>query len=1355
MPPRPAPFAAYVPRLALRLCPDGGDYGPRDEWLPGALLSADLCGSTALAERLAARGPAGAEALGDILNAQLGALADLVVENGGDVLKLTGDGLFALWPDEDEDAAVGRAVACAAAAEERLRVVQAPHLSLRFGVGLGRIRAMSVAWDADHLDLIVTAAPVADTCRAERNAGPGEILLTEHAWAAAGSGCMGEVRPDGFTRLTGLRGRFPSVGTREIALGARAAETLRRWVPPAVRARLAAGQEEWLAEHRRVTVLFVRLPDWTSVSMADAQATIAAIASVLSRSDGVVSRLGMGEAGPVVKLAFGLPPVAHEDDPVRATRAAMDIQDALRGLDVETSIGVATGSAFCGAIGSANRREYTTVGDAVNLAARLMQAAGRRVLCDGTTHAAAASRLTFDAVDPVSVKGKRGPVPAYRPRGMVTAPVAPGAIIGRATERARLERGLEEVAGGGSVTVVIEGEAGIGKSCLVAELTVRAAARGFATLYGAGEAIEASTPYLAWRRIVTRLLRLELTQERAGRRDYVRALLEHAPESRTPSSLDLAPLLNPLVGLDLPETELTAALSPDARAENTQELVLRLLEGRAGPAPLLVVIEDAQWLDSASWGVAHAVAQRARSMMLVLVTRSLPEPLPAEYRRLPPALQRVPLSPLSAEETRLLAAQALGVSRVGDAVADLIQERSGGNPFFAEQLAWALRDAGIALGPVSLEQLRRRRLPDTIHGVVTGRLDAAGPRPQLVLKVASVFGPSFSLDALRDVHPIAADRRELAGDLTALEAMNLVRAETEGAEARYAFRHAITRDAAYALLPFAQRRALHAAVADWYERRHADDLAPHYALLAHHRKSALDPDGASSAEAVARAREALGRAGEQAFASYANREAVQLFSDALRLGDAGTPRWERELGEACFRLGDASAAIAHLEQALALLDRPVPRGRAGLAAAFAREIGVQGLHLLGLTGFDRRGRESGVADTLEAARAYELLGLIRFLMMESAASLVANLRSLNLSETVPPSAERANGCATIGMSAGVVLGRRVAERYFRRGLASGRAAGDEHACARVWHMNGFYLIGEGQWADAQAALERARRIFERLGDTRWREMTLLTLGNLHQMHRRYAESLPCYAEAERTSAQRGDVQARAWSAVGRGGALQALGRLDEALAVYERMAAWLADDMTSLADRGSEFSVCGIKALAHLRRGDCERAWTLAAEAADLTAGSPLLIYYALPGRTSVAQVALGLWERGYDPPFGDVRRAARRAVADLRTFAHWFPIARPQAHLWQGVLHRLRLKPAKARGAWRRAAAEAARLDMPHDEALVHHEIARQLARDDPERRTSLEAARRLFEQAGAALEAAAVRAELDGDPAPLATVA
>jgi hypothetical protein len=210
-------------------------------------------------------------------------LADLVAENGGDVLKLTGDGLFALWPDEHEASAVARAVACALAAEQRIRDVPGGPLSFRWGIGAGRVRTIAVAWDGDHRDLVVTGPAVADTCRAERQAGPGEILLTEHAWTAAASDCVGEPRPDGWARVTDLRRRPPARGA---VLDPPTPEAIHRWVPPAIRARLAAGQEEWLAEHRRVTVLFVQLPDWGNVSTADAQATIDAVANVLTRCDG-------------------------------------------------------------------------------------------------------------------------------------------------------------------------------------------------------------------------------------------------------------------------------------------------------------------------------------------------------------------------------------------------------------------------------------------------------------------------------------------------------------------------------------------------------------------------------------------------------------------------------------------------------------------------------------------------------------------------------------------------------------------------------------------------------------------------------------------------------------------------------------------------------------------------------------------------------------------------------------------------------------------------------------------------------------------------------------------------------------
>ena len=1295
----------------------------------------------------------------------------MIAAHGGDVLKFAGDGLLAVWLSAagDLSAAACRAAQCGLGIQDTVRdypAVDGVRLSVRIGIGAGAMEVRHLGGEGGRWEVLPIGPAVGETGRAEREAEPGQVVLAPQACGLIGDRAVADPLAFGGARLREMRAPVPLHALVPPVLTGAALAQLRSHAPAAVVTRLLAGQTEWLAELRRVTTMFIHLPGCAEAPLDRAQEMVATVQSVLARYEGSVARVGVDEKGPVVLAGFGLPPLVHEDDGVRAVGAALEVQERLVAGGVRGSVGITTGRVFCGAVGNARRREYTVLGDTVNLAARLMQAAAGGILCDGATCEAAGLRFAFEALPAIAVRGKTVAVAVYRPRQRLAAPRRPPApLVGRAAERTLLRGCLESLrAGAPPGTAVIEGEAGIGKSRLVADLCEEADRMGLSIRSGAGDAIERSTPYHAWRSILVQHFGLDaLRDDRAARREQVTQRLRAAGDERV---LQLAPLLNAVLPLELAENELTAQMSAEARHDNMQELLVRIVEQATLASPTVLIFEDAHWLDSASWAVVGLVSQRVEHLFLVVATRPMAEPLPVDFRQLreSPGTDALMLGVLAPEDAMAIVCQRLGVRSLPAPAAAFIQEHAKGHPFFNEELAYALRDAGILrigggecqLAPGA--DLRSLELPKTVEGVITSRVDRLSARQQLALKVASVLGRSFSLAALRDIHPIDADRPFLEQELEILEAGDLIRTDAAGAEPRYVFKHVITREVAYGLMSFAQRRQLHRAVLEWYERVHALDLPPYYALLAYHASRMLDPDRPEP-PLVARAIDVSELAGEQAVHTYANQEAVQFFGDTIRLQELQAERgaadavwrrarWERQLGEAYFRLGKAVEARDHLVQAVTLMGERVASTSRGAVLDLAVEMGRQMIHRALPRLFARRA--NGDNRRLEAAHAFELLGLLWFLMMDGQRSLGANLRALNLAEATAPSPELVNSCAMVGMSLGTLVGSGVAERYFGLGFDTARRVGDSYCLGRLWHMRGFYLIGQAQWSAAQQALDEGREIFTRLGDARWREMVVLTIGNLHYMHRRFEDGFPFYDDARRTSHQRGDVQAEAWAAIGSAGAQLALGRTDAALRTLEAMESGLANRFERLSDRGSEFSVYGIRAVAHLRRGELEVAREAAQKLGGIAQQGFLPIYHALPGYAYLAEVSLKLWEHGLLHGGGEcdtLAQNAAQAETELQRFARFFPIGQPASWLWRGLRQWLAGKPAKARAAWQRALAAAERLDMPHEQGLVLLEMGRRMPASDAGREAFLRRAGEIFARLGASYDLACVEAARQGE--------
>ncbi|HWF25638.1 MAG TPA: AAA family ATPase, partial [Solirubrobacteraceae bacterium] len=871
-------LTGYVPPNVLRRLAGGLAELPYAEEFEGAVLIADISGFTPITEQMARRGPEGAETLADLLNVYFGRLIDHVDERGGDVFSFTGDGLIAAWSrhagEELEDTlhvATDAALALAATESEHPEV-GGVRLSVRLGVSAGALRALELGGLHGRRFSLLGGEPLEAAAAASEVARPGQVGIDAARWPLLAGRARGVPLPDRYVRIAELEGA-PERAAPPAAVPVPAA-LLTPYMPPAVVSREGIGQGDWLAELRRVTVVYVQLPGVDHLAEpALVQQAVVALQREFDRHEATINNPSVDAKGTSVVAATGLPPLSHDDDPVRAVRAAMAVARALGEDEWRAGVGVATGRAFCGAVGSLVRREYAMSGDVVNTAARLTSHALRddsapvAVLCDAATERATRQRIDWGPARELALKGKSGPVVAFTPVRRRTGSVSAGPeTVGRRREREALARAVQLAGKGTAQLVVLEGDPGMGKSRLLLEVTAEAGATGLRRLSGAGDPIERAAPYHAWRSVFAGMLGAE---DGADPDKRAASAVSAMPEALRP----LTPLLNLIVGLELADTPESEALQGERRTQATRRLLLDLLAD-AATEPLLITIDDGHWLDSASWALIQELSGSSIPVCMILATRP-GAGLAPEYDELlaEPTTQQITLAPLDADESVEIACDRLGVAEVPAPVVALVVEKAAGNPLFAEELAYALRDSGlveIGAGRCTVSagrDLTTLALPDTVEGIIGSRIDRLAPQPELVLKVASAVGPTFAQDVIHDVYPLAEDRGLIGQSLDTLVRRDLTVLVPPPPGVSYSFRHALTREVAYNRMLFSQRRELHRALATWFEERFAANLEPVLATLAHHWSGAGD---------IAKASEYLERASYQALNNGMSREAANL-----------------------------------------------------------------------------------------------------------------------------------------------------------------------------------------------------------------------------------------------------------------------------------------------------------------------------------------------------------------------------------------------------------------------------------------------------------------------------------------------
>lgn len=1348
---------SYIPdilqkRIAADPTPPNKPFG---ESYLAAVLFVDISGFTALTEQFAAKGPSGAEDISAILNDFYGQWINIIKAHGGDIIKFAGDGLLVIWQYNNLEKATLLAAQTALEARKELENFRVGDrtLSTRIALGVGQIAITGLGGVFNRWEIVITGDALDQIVKVQPHLKPGQIIVSAEAWKNLREYGIGALSQGESILLNGINSKVPHEAARFFDLEENCIPALRSYIPGAIAKRIDAGQSDWLAELRRVTTLFINIPEMTRGTNTDAAQKLAQLLQgAIYRYEGSVNKIAVDEKGVSLLAAFGLPPFSHEDDPLRGVLAAQDVLAAVKELGLSCFVGITTGRMFCGVIGNEKRREYTINGDAVNLASRLMHAisaelntpAGEliQIICDASTYESARSRMDFITLDPISVRGKSQPVPVFVPQtrhAKGKGQIALTDMIGREDERFALAEALRALITKESRVVIIEGEAGFGKSRLVEELFRQSDAMNVNVLLGLGEAIEQSTPYYVWKDIAQKIFNLDEQESTAEQKIAFEKMVNEDADL-----LERGPLLSAVLPFIIPDNENTKNIIGDARANAMHQLIIERLTQIASHSPTALVIEDVHWLDSGSWALLSLAAQRVSPLLVVITARPMGVAAPMEFKQMRgmASTRYLSLAPLGNLDIETLLSQRLNVQKLPGELVTFIRNKAEGHPFYSEELAYALRDNSfieiknnecrIASSAGNLDDLN---LPGSLEGVITSRIDKMPPAHQLTLKVASVIGRVFALRELSAIYPIKSELDELPEYLTHLEKQELTILDTPDPDASYLFKHIITQEVAYNLLLFSQRRSLHRAIAEWYEGSFVQDIITYYPVLAHHWKQADVPQ---------KAIEYLEKSGELAFHNGTYREAIQFFSQALEKSntarDANVPPlkqayWLRRVGEAQMGLGDMDSARGNFRKAVSLLKHPSPGTSTGVVFGLITQWFIQNLHRRFPNIFIGRLKDKD-KELQEVAQIFTHLGHVNYIKLESLPMLYHTLGSLNLSEdggSMSPGRVWALGSASAIL--GFIPNHKLANHYAEKALQASSQVDNPRSQIWTYLAVGTYKLGVGEWAASRIALLKAKELAMKASDSHLEGNAETVLAGLEYYRGRdFGASQQHYNSLVAQANKSGNHLHLTWATYGISFLHILRGEFEQAIH-NAKDGETLDPTPINIAHLNS------IRAIANWRLGSEEEAAQNMANALSILISLPPQVYSLLISYRILSQITFEIQEQGktFNVPGWRTDTEIQKTIATLqkllKKFKPAFPMGEPALLHYQGLQKWMNGRREAAYKDWAASAQSARLLSMPWDEADALREIGKRS--EGETRKTNLEKALALFSSCQAPYDA------------------
>jgi class 3 adenylate cyclase/tetratricopeptide (TPR) repeat protein len=740
--------------------------------------------------------------------------------------------------------------------------------------------------------------------------------------------CGGSLREVAYAK-EGVR--LPSEGTG----GGRFQFKSDRYLPQELVSKLesARGRNEIVGERRIVTMLFCDVkgstaaaekvdPEiWTDIMNGVFEHMIRPI----YKYEGFVPRL-MGDA----ILAFFGAPITHEDDPQRAVLAGLEIQEGIKpyadeirlkhGLEFGLRVGINTGLVVVGEIGSDLRMEYTALGDAINLAARMEQTAQvGTIQISEETYKLVAPFFEVESLGGVEIKGKTEPVQTYRVFEVKSTPGQlrgleglSSPLVGRDAQLTSLKDRLKELTGGAGSVVAVVGEAGLGKSALLAEL--KRSNSNFTWLRGDSLSYTRSVSYYPWRQVIRQLVGANEDDSPAE----VRYKLGYVCECCSLPCGDL-PFLEAMLAVESEESVgVLMGFQGDALNQRMIDATRGFLGGLAVESQIVIVFDDLHWADEASLNLLLNVVDLSATQPLLFICMARPDHSTAGWDsiqkiagKVGDGFHSIELAPLQVNQTETLLGNLLGIMDLPDPIRNLIIEKAEGNPFFVEEIIRSLIETKQIFRENghwrAFSEDAKITLPNTLRGILSARIDRLPETSKHVLQTAAVIGRRFDARVLKLLTSLHGG---LDAHIQYLKEFSLI----EALQNEYAFRHVLIQEAAYESILLKKRAELHHRIGEIMEGIHAERIEEFAPLLANHFYNAGD-ERSLKYDIIA---------GEKSARLYANSEAAAHFQRALKVSRHVNVESERltliyvQLGqvyELSGRYGDALETYKDLQTA--------------------------------------------------------------------------------------------------------------------------------------------------------------------------------------------------------------------------------------------------------------------------------------------------------------------------------------------------------------------------------------------------------------------------------------------------------